>query len=69
MLKELENQKLELEDTERRHKEIVQRMERKFFEEKIRLQKDANRKIAELATKAHKVGVCEMESGSSEADT
>lgn len=60
LLKELENQKLELEDTERRHKEIVQRMERKFFEEKIRLQKDANRKIAELATKAHKEAVTNL---------
>lgn len=35
-------------------------MERKFFEEKIRLQKDANRKISELATKAHKEAVANL---------
>ncbi|KAJ3392087.1 hypothetical protein HDU84_004796 [Entophlyctis sp. JEL0112] len=53
MLKDLEYQKEELADTQRQHKETVTRMERKFFEEKIRLQKDANRKISELAAKAH----------------
>ena len=36
LLKDLESQKQELSDTEKRHKEIVARMERKFFEEKIR---------------------------------
>lgn len=35
-------------------------MEKKFFEEKIRLQKDANRKISELATKAHKEAVANL---------
>lgn len=35
-------------------------MERKFFEEKIRLQKEANRKISELATKAHKEAVANL---------
>ncbi|KAJ3037794.1 hypothetical protein HDV00_001295 [Rhizophlyctis rosea] len=54
LLKQLDTLKLELTDTERRHKDIVARMERKFFEEKIRLQKEANRKISELATKAHR---------------
>ncbi|KAJ3091673.1 hypothetical protein HK102_013861 [Quaeritorhiza haematococci] len=60
LLKELEYHKLELADTERRHKEIVAKMEKKFFEEKIRLQKDANRRIAELATKAHKEAVANL---------
>ncbi|KAJ3224222.1 hypothetical protein HK099_000083 [Clydaea vesicula] len=60
LLKDLESQKLELQDTEKRHKEIVAKMERKFFEEKIRLQKDANRKISELATKAHKEAVANL---------
>ena len=54
-MKDLEYQKMELTDTEKRHKDIVTRLERKFFEEKIRLQKEANRKISELASKAHKV--------------
>lgn len=44
-------------ETEKRHKEVIIRLEKKFFEEKIRLQKDANKKIGELATKAHKEAV------------
>ncbi|KAJ3128779.1 hypothetical protein HK098_003545 [Nowakowskiella sp. JEL0407] len=60
LLKDLETQKLELIDTEKRHKEIITKMERKFFEEKIRLQKDANRKISELATAAHKEAVTNL---------
>ncbi|KAI8926332.1 hypothetical protein BC831DRAFT_232057 [Entophlyctis helioformis] len=60
LMKELEYQKLELNDTEKRHKDIITRLERKFFEEKIRLQKEANRKISELATKAHKEAVTNL---------
>ncbi|KAJ3400609.1 hypothetical protein HDV05_001009, partial [Chytridiales sp. JEL 0842] len=60
LLKELDYQKQELADTEIQHKETIARMERKFFEEKIRLQKEANRKIAELATKAHKEAVSNL---------
>ncbi|KAJ3299312.1 hypothetical protein HK104_009431, partial [Borealophlyctis nickersoniae] len=60
LIKELEYQKQELADTERRHKDTIARMERKFFEEKIRLQKEANRKISELATKAHKEAVANL---------
>ncbi|ORY43712.1 hypothetical protein BCR33DRAFT_246834 [Rhizoclosmatium globosum] len=60
MLKDLEYQKEELADTERQHKETITRMERKFFEEKIRLQKEANRKISELASKAHKEAVSNL---------
>ncbi|KAJ3224793.1 hypothetical protein HDU81_008346 [Chytriomyces hyalinus] len=61
MLKELEYQKDELADTQRQHKETITRMERKFFEEKIRLQKEANRKISELAAKAHKEAVVNLD--------
>ncbi|KAJ3181880.1 hypothetical protein HDU85_003395 [Gaertneriomyces sp. JEL0708] len=60
LLKELEHLKLQLADTEGRHQDVVQRMERKFFEEKIRLQKDATKKISELATKAHKEAVANL---------
>ncbi|XP_013388908.1 basal body-orientation factor 1 [Lingula anatina] len=35
------------------HKTTLTRMEQKFFEEKMRLQQEANQKIAELAEKAH----------------
>ncbi|KAJ3074238.1 hypothetical protein HDU98_011806 [Podochytrium sp. JEL0797] len=61
MLKDLEYQKEELADTQRQHKDTVTRMERKFFEEKIRLQKEANRKISELASKAHKEAVANLD--------
>ncbi|KAJ3017888.1 hypothetical protein HKX48_003303 [Thoreauomyces humboldtii] len=60
LIKELDQQRQLMTDTERRHSETVARMERKFFEEKIRLQKEANRKISELATKAHKEAVANL---------
>lgn len=66
LVKELEYQKNELEETERRHKETVARMEKKFFEEKIRLQKEVNRKISELATKAHKEAVANLQTTTKE---
>jgi hypothetical protein len=37
----------------REHKDTLGKMEQKFFEEKMRLQLEANQKIAELAEKAH----------------
>ena len=61
MIKDLEIQKAEVLDLERRHKESITRMEKKFFEEKIRLQKDANRKISELAMRAHKEAVANLD--------
>ena len=60
MVQELEASKQELVDTEKRHKEILARLEKKFFEEKLRLQKEANRKIGELAAKAHKEAVLNL---------
>lgn len=60
MLQELENAKTELVDTEKRHRDVITRLEKKFFEEKIRLQKEANRKIGELAAKAHKEAVTNL---------
>lgn len=55
LLKELEDSKAELVDTEKRHKDIITRLEKKFFGEKIRLQNEANQKIGDLATQAHRV--------------
>ncbi|KAJ3358751.1 hypothetical protein HDU91_005124 [Kappamyces sp. JEL0680] len=60
LLQELEDSKAELVDTEKRHRAIITRMEKKFFEEKIRLQKEANAKIGELASKAHKEAVTNL---------
>jgi hypothetical protein len=53
----MQDGKLELVDTEKRHREVIARLEKKFFEEKIRLQKEANAKIGELAQKAQKEAV------------
>lgn len=65
-MKELEHQKLELMETDRRHQDTIARLERKFFEDKIRLQKEANRKISELAAKAHREAVMNLEETSKE---
>lgn len=42
---------------EREHKDHMMRVEQKFFEEKMRLQIEANKKIEELAEKAHDAAV------------
>jgi ABC-type Zn uptake system ZnuABC Zn-binding protein ZnuA len=38
---------------EKEHKEKLARNESKFFEEKMRLQQESNKKIEELAQRAH----------------
>ncbi|XP_070571083.1 basal body-orientation factor 1-like isoform X2 [Ptychodera flava] len=53
MQKELDEIKEEMFLTNKEHKATLQRMEHKFFEEKIRLQQEASQKIAELAERAH----------------
>ena len=42
---------------ERDHKEHMGKIEEKFFEEKMRLQIEANKKIEELAEKAHDAAI------------
>ena len=42
---------------ERDHKEHMSKIEEKFFEEKMRLQIEANKKIEELAEKAHDAAI------------
>jgi hypothetical protein len=42
---------------EKEHKEQMYRVEEKFFEEKMRLQKEANMKIDELAERAHDAAI------------
>ena len=54
-MKELEEAKADLVETEKRHKEVITRLERKFFEEKFKMQSEANHRIADLAIKAHRV--------------
>ncbi len=42
---------------EKEHKDHMSRIEQKFFEEKMRLQIEANKKIEELAERAHEAAV------------
>jgi hypothetical protein len=42
---------------ERDHKDHMSKIEEKFFEEKMRLQIEANKKIEELAEKAHDAAI------------
>jgi hypothetical protein len=46
-----------LKDAEEDHEKAMTAMEYKFFEEKLRLQKEANRRIADLAGRAHEEAV------------
>ena len=60
LFRELETQRQEVQDMDRRYKETLIQMEKKFLEEKIRLQREANRKISELAAKAHKEAISNL---------
>ena len=53
MQQQLDQMRTTLEVSNHEHKMAVSHMEQKFFEEKLRLQKEANRRIADLAKKAH----------------
>lgn len=48
LLQELEDCKKALEDTNVKSKEKVLKLERKYFEEKLRLQKEVTSKLAEM---------------------
>ncbi|XP_039247891.2 basal body-orientation factor 1-like [Styela clava] len=43
------------------HKDTLQKMEHKFFEEKIRLEREASQKIAELAERAHTEAIANLD--------
>uniref|UniRef100_H0VTQ0 Basal body-orientation factor 1 n=1 Tax=Cavia porcellus TaxID=10141 RepID=H0VTQ0_CAVPO len=53
MEKELNDLKDNLRVTEKKHQETLRRMEGKFFEEKHRLEQEAEKKIIMLAERAH----------------
>ncbi|XP_071490868.1 basal body-orientation factor 1-like [Diadema antillarum] len=61
MQKELDEIKEEMFLTNKEHQEQLQRMEHKFFEEKIRLQQEASQKIAELAERAHTEAISNLD--------
>ncbi|KAL4237666.1 hypothetical protein ACF0H5_002380 [Mactra antiquata] len=61
MQKELEEIKESMYNANREHKATLTRMEQKFFEEKMRLQQEANQKIAELAERAHTEAISNLD--------
>ncbi|XP_065052525.1 basal body-orientation factor 1-like [Rhopilema esculentum] len=61
MQKELDEIKDSLFHSEKQHKETLSLMEHKFFEEKMRLQQEAGKKISELAEQAHAEAVSNLD--------
>eukprot|EP00002_Diphylleia_rotans_P012010 TRINITY_DN2358_c0_g1_i5.p1 TRINITY_DN2358_c0_g1~~TRINITY_DN2358_c0_g1_i5.p1 ORF type:complete len:192 (-),score=59.04 TRINITY_DN2358_c0_g1_i5:115-690(-) len=52
---ELVRARKDLEEFERKHQETISKMEHKFYEEKVRLQKETNQKMAEIQKLSHEV--------------
>merc|ERR1719219_2918027 len=61
MQEEIEQIKKHLYKTTLEHENSVQNMERKFFDEKIKLEKEAGNRIAELAERAHSEAVRQLD--------
>nr|XP_019588956.1 PREDICTED: basal body-orientation factor 1 [Rhinolophus sinicus] len=57
---ELDDLKENLRNTERKHQETLRRLEGRFFEEKHRLEKEAEKKIIMLAERAHHEAVVQL---------
>ncbi len=53
MQQQLEHIRMAMDEAGHEHKLSLSNLEQKLFEEKVRLQKDANQKIANLAEEAH----------------
>lgn len=60
MQKELEDIKEAMFLANKEHKDTLTRMEQRFFEEKMRLQQEANQKISELANRAHTEAIANL---------
>jgi len=61
MQSELEDIRENLFQTNKDHKQSLQRMEQKFFDEKLRLEKEANEKLSELAERAHSEAINKLD--------
>merc|ERR1719219_3134751 len=61
MQEEIETIKRALVQTTENHEQSIQQMERKFFDEKIKLEKVAGNRIAELAERAHSEAVRQLD--------
>ncbi|XP_021565268.1 basal body-orientation factor 1 [Carlito syrichta] len=58
--KELDDLKENLRNTERKHQEMLRRLEGRFFEEKHRLEQETEKKIITLAERAHHEAVVQL---------
>eukprot|EP00002_Diphylleia_rotans_P012008 TRINITY_DN2358_c0_g1_i11.p1 TRINITY_DN2358_c0_g1~~TRINITY_DN2358_c0_g1_i11.p1 ORF type:complete len:495 (-),score=95.47 TRINITY_DN2358_c0_g1_i11:242-1726(-) len=54
---ELVRARKDLEEFERKHQETISKMEHKFYEEKVRLQKETNQKMAEIQKLSHEEAI------------
>ncbi|XP_066916433.1 basal body-orientation factor 1-like [Clytia hemisphaerica] len=61
MQKEIDDIKDNLFMNEKQHENALEKIERKFFDEKIRMQQEANRKISELAERAHNEAISNLD--------
>ncbi|XP_070611118.1 basal body-orientation factor 1 isoform X1 [Erythrolamprus reginae] len=59
--KELEDLKDTLDDTKKEHQETISALEKKFIEEKQRLEREAEKKILMLAERAHHEAVAQLD--------
>jgi len=60
LMQELERKNKDMIELEKTNKDKIERLEKKFFEEKVRLQKETNIKLAELASKAHQEAILNL---------
>ncbi|TPX30840.1 hypothetical protein SmJEL517_g05684 [Synchytrium microbalum] len=61
LLAELDKSREDLVIIEARHADAMSRLERRFFEDKVRIQREANRKISDLAAQAHQEAVANLD--------
>ncbi|KAJ8341593.1 hypothetical protein SKAU_G00338840 [Synaphobranchus kaupii] len=64
MEQELSDIKESMHLADRGHKESLSRMEHKFFREKLRLEKEAEQRIAQLAERAHNEAIVQLDDSS-----
>ncbi|KAM9432299.1 basal body-orientation factor 1-like isoform 1-T1 [Salvelinus alpinus] len=64
MEQELNSIKESMYIADREHKESLARMEHKFFSEKVRLEKEAEQRIAQLAERAHNEAIVQLDDAS-----
>ncbi|KAK9964775.1 hypothetical protein ABG768_005919 [Culter alburnus] len=64
MEQELNNMKETMENADLEHKKTLARMEQKFFNNKVHLEKEAEQKIAVLAEKAHNEAIIQLDDAS-----